>query len=205
VKTTYTEATGTLDEMRTFPPAKYPGFDRGGILFRGDMVQATFEGRKTQTRRIPNHRSKYWSVCDTLWVKETFCKVSEGDIVYRADGIEEVRADHGDGWKRLIWTPSLFMPKIYSRITIHILEVRYYHLQRITPEQAIAEGINPNCGDPVKEFSILWDSINAKRDPSYAWVCNPLVLAVMFVPEFKKVQRSYNMNLFRKEGQNEMS
>lgn len=84
-----------------------------GILMRSEMVIATLEGRKLQTRRIldpqpldvirkrtrhgwmaltdrePNRGKviacRYGEVGDILWVKETFAKEADGRIVYRAD------------------------------------------------------------------------------------------------------------------------
>lgn len=78
---------------------------------------------------------------DRLWVKETFSAHgafgTDGRIVYRAD-IPSGEEPHG-----LRWTPSIFMPRKASRITLEITAVRMERLQRISEEDAGAEGVTP--------------------------------------------------------------
>lgn len=62
-----------------------------------------------------------------------------------------------------------------------------YNPHRRVIEDAIAEGCPGANGPdlwvtPQKQFSQLWDSINAKRDGGiYSWEANPFVWAVEFV------------------------
>src|SRR5690606_26155697 len=115
---------------------------------------------------------------DRLWVRETFAihssdeKIKE-NCVYRADNQNEFIG----GAK---WTPSIFMPRWASRITLEIVSVRIERVQSITEKDAIAEGVveyEPGLFQvPGTDalalsargcFSWLWDSINAKR--GYGW------------------------------------
>jgi hypothetical protein len=149
-------------------------------------------------------RSPYGGVRSRLWVRETFAPaVNEaGDIlkkdppVYRADN--PVFATGGpDDWR---WTPSIFMPRWASRITLEITNVRVERLQEISEADAIAEGLTqwtdpPRVSaihygesvsdvwetDPRKAYARLWDTINAKR--GFAWDENCWV----WVVEFKKL------------------
>lgn len=90
------------------------------------------------------------------------------------------------------WQPSIHMPRWASRLTLEITKVRVERLQEISEEDAKAEGVTAVIGKKIHgwtphilEFSLLWDSINSKRDAGkYAWDKNPWV----WVIEFKKVQ-----------------
>ena len=150
----------------------------------------------------------YGMIGDKLWVRETFwhqrasfdevCGIKYKDedefTVYRAD------YDGGPG-DNFSWKPSIFMPKILSRITLEITDVRVQRLQEISEQDAIAEGVEklgefpditpwrnyglkagqPHCLNfsiARRSFQTLWDSINAKR--GYGWDSNPWVWAIMF-------------------------
>ena len=132
---------------------------------------------------------------DRLWVRETFCdRNNNGEQIkplYRADGQEY---EDGDGWHfEPKWKPSIFMPRMYSRITLETTNVRVERLQDISDDDALAEGTpgawvenddypggyfeNQNKAH-VFFFRQLWDSINAKR--GYSWESNPRVWVIGF-------------------------
>jgi hypothetical protein len=85
---------------------------------------------------------------DALWVRETF-------VTGRLQGLEEhnqhiddevhiYKADcDSDNPPTLTWTPSIFMPRRASRLTLELSGVRVQRLQDISEEDAIAEGIEP--------------------------------------------------------------
>jgi hypothetical protein len=181
------------------------------ILFSAPMILALLAGTKTQTRRVvkpqprgPNPpdarvfdfydgRGKwkgaydrklgegnalrlcpYGHPGDRLWVRETWA-AEAGAYFYRADGRE-----------RLVWRPSIFMPRWASRILLEITEVRVQRVQDSSAGDCVAEGVNPTGTDPCDiadsakdRYRDLWDSINGKR-PGCAWADNPWVWALTF-------------------------
>lgn len=198
------------------------------ILMSAPMVRAILEGRKTQTRRIvkPQYevnggiwtsiKTRGWmyqsriencesllKVCpygkigDILWVKETWMPLTVG-YVYRADGIIN---ENFPGTK---WHPSIFMPRVASRIKLEITNIRVERVQDISEEDAIAEGIEyldnqlvdgevDRCRiyfhysdnelillDAKSSYQTLWESINGKD----SWGKNPWV----WVIEFKRIK-----------------
>lgn len=129
------------------------------ILFSTLMINALLEGRKNMTRRIikpqpskvdsgfPFHLPvpdktgcsynpiicPYGKVGDLLWVRENFGYYANGSFFYKADGSELQTKHH----------PSIHMPKIASRLTLEITNIRVERLQDISEEDAKAEGIEP--------------------------------------------------------------
>lgn len=169
--------------------------------------------------------SPYGEVGDTLWVKEPYFQFGkweydgyettktgklkrkfvplDDDIVFSdtyTKGDETYRLEMGDknsslpGWfKRL----SRFMPKKYARIFLKITDVRVERLQDISPKDAAAEGILPNCEcklsvidgygctdcqnsgyatNPVYDFQELFESINGAD----SWRLNDWVWVISF-------------------------
>lgn len=192
------------------------------ILFSTPMVQAILEGRKTQTRRVvkPQPQGKMYkehlretysdtdwgATCkcpygqpgDILWVRETFGEDADNSSKYF------FKADFPN-LKIPKWKPSIFMPKEASRIFLRVKSVRVEHLTVITPEDAIAEGIEkvptPHLtgvefawrdyghkdrllSDPVASYRSLWDAINGRG----SWDKNPWV----WVIEFERIEKPEN-------------
>lgn len=146
-------------------------------------------------REDPQWRtSPYGAPGDRLWVRETFALHHSfpDEVFYRAD--KEI-----SGQK---WTPSIFMPRWASRITLRITDIRVERLQDISDR-----GPQNDCTDegvffsgmelPAYEewsgrgfhscekcmFRDLWDAINSKR-PGCSWDDNPWV----WVVEFEKIE-----------------
>ena len=146
---------------------------------------------------------KYGIPGDRLWVKETWANAPRNQYIYRANYIPR---DFGSGdfgsdvldiktgdTVPLVWKSSRFMPKLASRITLEIVNVRVERVQEISEEDAEAEGIHL-LGLPEAErhnhprkhivaFHTLWDVINAKRGDG--WDVNPWV----WVIEFKRMMK----------------
>ena len=152
----------------------------------------------------PSEWSPYGVVGGTLWVRETW-RTQELDgeldgVLYAADNqfvpienkIEAADAwcdayangKHGDKWR-----PSIHMPRWASRITLEVTGISVQRLQETSESDAIAEGVQcpaflhaAPCTH-THHFSMLWDSIYAKRGSG--WDTNPWV----WVIDFKVVQK----------------
>ena len=133
----------------------------------------------------------YGQSADRLWVRETFCipKLRDGSMdgnaapIYKADLSSTDLASEECDWS---FTPSIFMPRWASRITLEIVGVRVERLQEISNEDAIREGCWSHESIPATdvnkcEFKTLWDSINKKR--GHPWSSNCWV----WVIEFRKL------------------
>src|ERR1041385_6724021 len=164
------------------------------ILFSAPMVRAILAGTKTQTRRIATEKRRFRAnPGERLWVRETFAYLTGAGrrIVYRATEPEPEQLYYPGEKVPMTWTPSIFMRRSESRITLEVTDVRSQRLQDISGYDAIAEGIGiPRCdcevcrrtsercpadwSAAVLEFAGLWDSINGKR-PCCSWLDNPVV------------------------------
>lgn len=195
------------------------------ILFSAPMVRALLDGTKTQTRRVvkpvrgyehnnicrPDMAAEPWDVwwhgeyetvgvmqaCpygqpgNRLWVREAAAEIS-CRLTYRAD------TDDGAHCQVKRWTPSIHMPRIWSRILLEVVSVRAERLNDISTADAKAEGVKPdkvrqielfgaNAQEraavyrdaAVRPYEKLWESINGTG----SWDANPWV----WVVEFKRV------------------
>jgi len=125
-----------------------------------------------------------WADCaphatgDLLWVRET-CLMLPSRIIYCAD-MDSSDDDFARGIRR---TPSIFMPRAASRITLRVTGVRVERLQAITEADAIAEGVaatsTPGLGwlSARANYCTLWESINGAG----SWDANPWVWIYDFV------------------------
>lgn len=139
---------------------------------------------------------------DSLWVRETWRELIDlgGPDEHSSHNYIDYRADCTTDFNPEVkWTPSIFMPRWASRINLEILNIRVERVQEISRADARAEGVShvwewtkerkdkhPELfsrgvlNPYVANYSVLWDSINAKR--GYGWDVNPFV----WVIEFKK-------------------
>lgn len=126
---------------------------------------------------------------DLLWVRETFYPVYPQDPNYN-NGLPieyDYRATYkngdrlGDYWGPKKWTPSIYMPRRASRLTLEITEVRVERLQDITDDDAKREGVSKTPWwefDPCTAFMYLWDALNLER--GYGWETNPWVWVLAY-------------------------
>ena len=140
------------------------------VLFRGEMVRAILDGRKTQTRRVikpqpelrangsvlwwkndmlvpeSTYRSPYGAPGDRLWVRESFCYTEGGIAVCHKENC--TKDEFREGWwignifiGPVKWRPPIHMPRWASRITLEVTAVRVERVQDISEEDALAEGV----------------------------------------------------------------
>jgi hypothetical protein len=143
-------------------------------------------------------RCPYGRIGDRLWVREVFAiedesQDDEARIVYRSDrmaqwidGERRVGEPYflGSNYSPQKWQTPIFMPRWACRTVLEITEVRIHRLHEITPEDALAEGIEEFAkerhllGYYTTAFARLWDEINGKR--GYPWDSNPWIWALSF-------------------------
>jgi len=146
----------------------------------------TYEDDDASNAGVLDILCPYGVAGDRLWVRETFCDQGCGRFLYRAS-VENPE------WKVRRWKPSIFMPRMASRIELEVTAIRALRLQDISEEDAESEGamtwwnglsqeeqfgMYDGGRGPIAAFRMLWDSINAKR--GVGWDTNPWVWAVSF-------------------------
>jgi hypothetical protein len=188
------------------------------LLFSRPMVHGLLEDRKTHTRRTVKHAAldcldncgftpadiadqanglcPYGYAGDLLWVRETGLpayKATPADCgwVYLADyGYQVGLISEQEARGSWTWRPSIHMPRMASRLTLELEEVRIERLQDISEDDAKAEGIKldkgvgwfqiPGTHDYVstakKAYELLWSRINGPE----SWAANPWVWVLVF-------------------------
>lgn len=200
---THTRRTRGLDKINKNPDAwQFMGIDDAGeYVFWNPTYYDEHNGLSIGIK------CPYGQVGDQLWCRENFYQLYQegkwidGCIRY-AEWADELYAHNNTvgefGYRK---RPSIFMAKMYSRITLEITEIRVERVRKISRQDCIAEGIercdrnNPFCGwrnyqneeyecdNPYECFKTLWDSLNAKR--GCGWESNPFV----WVIEFKEIKK----------------
>ena len=136
--------------------------------------------------------------CRNLLEDES-CMIEKVSIIHEdkdadSEGCYIYRADHPDP-ARIIWRPSIHMPKQAARIWLEVKDVRVERLHDMTLDDFLSEGvvIRPESfNDPENaymqarsEFARIWDStIKKSQIDIYGWEANPWVL----VNEFKRCE-----------------
>lgn len=198
------------------------------ILFNTEMVRAILDGRKSCTRlviKLPENmdgvpvgksgdsnnplgfmypggiKRPPYQPGDILYVRETWSEgYEDGTYIYRADDKLADLPTFKESSK-LIYHPSIHMPKEAARIWLKVTDVRVEWLHEITEDGALregAQGVRCNharlgvygCTDcmntgwlepPEIEFMYIWDSTIKKPDlDQYGWDANPWVWVIEF-------------------------
>lgn len=128
-----------------------------------------------------------YRVDDILYVRETWSEgYEDGTYIYRAcDKLADLPTFKESS--KLIYHPSIHMPKEAARIWLKVTNVRVERLQDITSEQIYREGVEVeyphvlNGEEKRYAFSTLWDSTIKKSDiDCYSWDANPWVWVIEF-------------------------
>jgi len=137
-------------------------------------------------------KCRYGKIRDRLYVKESLRKKTNFTaphyITYMADCSPVVTENPYSGLKvRPYWTwkrnilPAMFMPKLASRITLEITDIRVERVQEISIADVEREGFiysgNLKPKDNLTEFTKFWDSTH--KEP-YRWEDNPWVWVISF-------------------------
>lgn len=142
--------------------------------------------------------SKRWNppyhTDDILYVRETWSEgYEDGTYIYRADDKLADLPTFKESSK-LIYHPSIHMPKEAARIWLKITNVRVERLQDITVDGCHREGINIETSAvtdgetlnrkhdfSLEKFETLWNSTVKKSDiDRYGWNANPYVWVIEF-------------------------
>ncbi len=150
--------------------------------------------------------SKRWNppyhTDDILYVRETWSEgYEEGTYIYRADDKLADLPTFKESSK-LIYHPSIHMPKEAARIWIKVTDVRVERLQEITSQGAWKEGTRCSCLYPVPDcagnktaFIEIWNSTIKKSDlDRYGWDANPWVWVIEFERCEKPAESPYAWN-----------
>ena len=178
--------TQTRRVIKPQPPHSITSIKKGtgGFYFFG------YRGEKWSYSLAPwEMRCLYGQSGDKLWIRETFSWITLADNEWMGTSDQRKHPDgfpvtmlykadaDAEGWELPSnWTPSIFMPRWASRITLEITDVRVEKLQQIGGTDAWAEGELT-----VRQFIELWDSLNAKR--GFGWEQNLWVWIIDFVKE----------------------
>lgn len=137
--------------------------------------------------------SKRWNppyhTDDILYVRETYGEgYEDGTYIYRADDkLADLHTFNESS--KLIYHPSIRMPKGAARIWLKVTDVRVERLREISAESALAEGadkyIHKNGGldenMTITSFIGIWNSTIKKSGlDRYGWDANPCVWVIEF-------------------------
>lgn len=126
---------------------------------------------------------------DILYVRETWGEgYEEGTYIYKADDKLANLPSFSESSK-LIYHPSIHMPKEAARIWLRVTNVRVERLNEITDKDAEREGTQPDYPfdydvdkwPNLEHFKKIWNSTIKKSDlDRYGWDASPWVWVVEF-------------------------
>lgn len=126
---------------------------------------------------------------DILYVRETWGEgYEEGTYIYKADD-KLANLPRFSESSKLIYHPSIHMPKEAARIWLKVTDVRVERLQEITDKDAEQEGAQPDYPfdyavdkwPNLEHFKEIWNGTIKKSDlDRYGWDANPFVWVIEF-------------------------
>ncbi|WP_216726113.1 hypothetical protein [Hymenobacter siberiensis] len=126
---------------RLIKPKKGDGtFD---VVHDGEGNITDIQAKNEHGEHIGTVRCPYGQPGDRLWVRETLTDLGGDGTWYYAADKEPLALDDYTGilMSEKPTIPSIFMPRVASRILLDIVEVRAERVQSITEADAVAEGI----------------------------------------------------------------
>lgn len=190
------------------------------ILFNSEMVRAILDERKSCTRRLvkPEPQGYFEVNEEPLYIYDTDGNQGKITPPYHPGDILYVRETWGEGYEdgtyiykasdklanhpmfkessKLLYHPSIHMPKEAARIWLKVTDVRVERLQEcgegwcidiekegiVTPQDAILYISDDAFHNALRmEFQKIWDSTIKKSDlDSYGWDANPWVWVIEF-------------------------
>ena len=190
------------------------------ILFNSEMVRAILDERKSCTRRLvkPEPQGYFEVNEEPLYIYDTDGNQGKITPPYHPGDILYVRETWGEGYEdgtyiykasdklanhpmfkessKLLYHPSIHMPKEAARIWLKVTDVRVERLQEcgegwcidiekegiVTPQDAILYISDGAFHNALRmEFQKIWDSTIKKSDiDRYGWDANPWVWVIKF-------------------------
>lgn len=190
------------------------------ILFNSEMVRAILDERKSCTRRLvkPEPQGYFEVNEEPLYIYDTDGNQGKITPPYHPGDILYVRETWGEGYEdgtyiykasdklanhpmfkessKLLYHPSIHMPKEAARIWLKVTDVRVERLQEcgegwcidiekegiVTPQDAILYISDDAFHNALRmEFQKIWDSTIKKSDiDRYGWKANPWVWVIEF-------------------------
>lgn len=185
-------------DMGGWEPTTYGGegcftFGRGGERIPVPE-QVAIWNQTTGTCIVTRHQQR-----DRIWVRETWKVLgrerdgeTELSLEFRADGNKFNFATAEEWGTALAWwrkhkgtRSPIHMPRIFSRLTLTVSNVRIERLNDISEEDAIAEGTRCVSVSDIprhaatserQDFSRIWESINGVG----SWASNPWCAVISF-------------------------
>lgn len=148
---------------------------KGHISCRGTFI----DGYGEKFFKVP------YQLGDILYVRETWGEgYEDGTYIYKADDKLANLPTFKEASK-LIYHPSVHMPKKVARIWLKVTDVRVERLQDISNCEAKREGVvaeTDNSGHAHRfNFMMLWNLTIKKSDlATYGWNANPWVWVIEF-------------------------
>ncbi|MBD5509953.1 MAG: hypothetical protein HDR08_01635 [Lachnospiraceae bacterium] len=135
------------------------------------------------------------SCIECAWYEDESCMIDKMPTIHKdkdseSEGCYMYRADYPHP-ERVVWRPSIHMPKAAARIWLKVTDVRVERLQDMTLDDFLNEGVIllPEAFDYPKTeyqqaqeiFKDIWDSTIPKAKlPEYGWDANPWVWVIEF-------------------------
>lgn len=218
--------TGKTNTRRVLKPhpenivSKHPIFRDGDCRWPTNMTGVSIVSNKPHPpeRYLEDFPPKY-QIGDLIYIREAWKThvayqdlapsemTGEEPVRYLADDSVQTWGWNTDGPVDGRFRQGMHMPRMFSRITCEITDVRIERVQDISEADAIAEGAPiaerqwtaDGSGNqcltkdtwrrvgPQKWYKELWDSLNEAR--GYGWDQNPWVFSIHYKPHLINVDR----------------